>query len=154
MVENYLTGIFLRITGNTVEYVNAGHTDVLMKTPSKKNAVSVLGGNTDSFRGSFIGIEGLPDDYRTVTQELTGDTYLLLYTDCLTESRNLAGDELGADRLRDIFARTPAGNAKEVLAYLLDIFEAFTEAVPLRDDLTVIVMKYNHSGYLKTAGKN
>jgi EAL domain-containing protein (putative c-di-GMP-specific phosphodiesterase class I)/serine phosphatase RsbU (regulator of sigma subunit)/CBS domain-containing protein len=145
MVENYLTGIFLRITENRIEYVNAGHTDVLMKTPNRKNAVCVLGGNDDTFRGSFIGIEGLPDDYHTVTQELTGETYLLLYTDCFTESRNLAGDELGTDRLKEIFARTPAGSAKEVLAYLLDIFEAFTEAVPLRDDLTVIVMKYNNT---------
>ena len=143
MVENYLTGIFLRITGNKIEYVNAGHTDVLIKTPSLKNEVSVLGGNSGNFRGSFIGIEGLPDDYSTITQKFTNETYLLLYTDCLTESRNLAGDELGTERLKEIFARTPQGSAKEVLAYLLDIFEAFTEAVPLRDDLTVIVMKYN-----------
>ena len=154
MVENYLTGIFLRITENKIEYVNAGHTDVLVKTPAKKDCISVLGGSNSNFRGSFIGIEGLPDDYCTITQELTGETYLLLYTDCLTESRNLAGDELGVDRLKEIFARTPPGSAKEVLAYLLDIFEAFTEAVPLRDDLTVIVMKYSGNGSEKIHAKN
>lgn len=153
MVENYLTGIFLRITGNRIEYVNAGHTDVLLKTPSKSDTVSVLGGSTGSFRGSFIGIEGLPDDYLTVKQELTGETLLLLYTDCFTESRNLAGDELGTERLKEIFARTPAGSAKEVLAYLLDIFEAFTEAVPLRDDLTVIVMRYTPDKSVKMHAK-
>lgn len=40
-------------------------------------------------------------------------------------------------------ARAPQGtSAKQLLEYLIDIFEAFTEAVPLRDDLTVIVLKY------------
>lgn len=142
MVENYLTGIFLRITGNKIEYVNAGHTDVLMKASGQGKNISVLGTDAGNFRGSFIGIDGLPDDYHTVTHELAGGTYLLLYTDCLAESRNLAGDELGTERLKDIFARAPRGTAKEVLAYVLDIFEAFTEAVPLRDDLTAVVMKY------------
>jgi EAL domain-containing protein (putative c-di-GMP-specific phosphodiesterase class I)/serine phosphatase RsbU (regulator of sigma subunit) len=145
MVENYLTGLFLRIKENKIEYVNAGHTDVLVK--SADGCVSVLGGTDGGFRGSFLGIAGLPDDYRIVKTGLAGETYLLLYTDCLTESRNLAGDELGGERLCDIFARAPHGPAEKVLSYILDIFEAFTEAVPLRDDLTVIIMKYTGSGH-------
>lgn len=39
-------------------------------------------------------------------------------------------------------ARLWGSSAKQLLEYLIDIFEAFTEAVPLRDDLTVIVLKY------------
>lgn len=39
-------------------------------------------------------------------------------------------------------ARALGSSAKQLLEYLIDIFEAFTEAVPLRDDLTVIVLKY------------
>ena len=66
-----------------------------------------------------------------------------MFTDCLTESRNLAGDELGIELLQKILAKAPEGtSAKQFLEYLIDIFEAFTEAVPLRDDLTVIVLKY------------
>jgi EAL domain-containing protein (putative c-di-GMP-specific phosphodiesterase class I)/serine phosphatase RsbU (regulator of sigma subunit) len=139
LVENYLTGIFLRIRGNTVEYVNAGHTDVLMKTA---DTVTTLGEDVHNFRGPFIGIDGLPGSCQTVTTGLSDETYFLLYTDCLTESRNLAGDELGAERLRKIFARASAGSAQTVLTHIIETFEAFTEAVPLRDDLTVIVMKY------------
>lgn len=172
MVENYLTGVFLRIKGDQLEYVNAGHTDVLIAVPTacsisketftqlespvietkfdSMTEVNVLGGSNGSFRGSFIGIEGLPDDYRTVTVTLTEGTFLVLYTDCLTESRNLAGDELGSDRLRSIIKQyliekskaDKSLSAKNLLAYILDVFDAFTEAVPLRDDLTVIIMKY------------
>lgn len=39
-------------------------------------------------------------------------------------------------------ARALGLKRKQLLEYLIDIFEAFTEAVPLRDDLTVIVLKY------------
>ena len=63
-VENYLTGILLRITDSEIEYVNAGHTDLLCIGGKRK--VSVAGGANGSFRGSFLGIEGLPDNFETV----------------------------------------------------------------------------------------
>ena len=140
-VENYLTGILLRITDSKIEYVNAGHTDLLCVDSKRK--VSVAGGANGSFRGSFLGIEGLPDNFETVDIPLEKNSCYIMFTDCLTESRNLAGDELGIELLQKILARAPQGtSAKQLLEYLIDIFEAFTEAVPLRDDLTVIVLKY------------
>lgn len=140
-VENYLTGIILRITDSKIEYVNAGHTDLLCIDSKRK--VSVAGGANGSFRGSFLGIEGLPDNFETVDIPLEKNSCYIMFTDCLTESRNLAGDELGIELLQKILARAPQGtSAKQLLEYLIDIFEAFTEAVPLRDDLTVIVLKY------------
>ena len=69
-----------------------------------------------------------------------GDTFLV-YTDCLIESRNLAGDELGIDLLKKIFLKTKENKAKDILKSLIESFDAFTEAVPVRDDLTVIVLK-------------
>lgn len=145
MVENYLTGLFLRVKDNQVEYVNCGHTDVLVKTTDKssKSEVSVLGGTDGAFRGMFLGMDGLlPSGCKTIEYHVEKDTYFLLYTDCLVESRNLAGDELGVERLQHIFGNAPASSSKKVLEYVLDIFGCFTEAVPLRDDLTVIVLKY------------
>lgn len=140
-VENYLTGVVLRISGRHVEYINAGHTDVLVKNPDGPGSVSVLGGNDGSFRGHFLGVPDLPCGFLPVHAEADAGTIFLLYTDCLTESRNLAGDELGPERLADILQNAPGNSAKETLAYVLDIFAAFTEAVPLRDDLTVIVLR-------------
>lgn len=144
MVENYLTGAVIRVNKQAVEYVNAGHTDVLVKNGNApgKSTVSVLGGENGNFRGSFLGIPDFPEEWKTVRTEAVKGTTLLLYSDCLTESRNLAGDELGTERLKEIFSRSPDGSAQDTLAFLKDIFDAYTEAVPLRDDLTVIVLKY------------
>lgn len=136
-VENYLTGILLRVEDNKIHYVNGGHTDVFLRN---KEGVSVLG--SQESKGHFLGIQDLPMECKTVTKGLSpGDTFLL-YTDCLVESRNLAGDELGEERLKEIFGKIRDGSAGEMLYELTDIFEAYTEAVPLRDDLTVIILKY------------
>ena len=144
MVENYLTGIFLRVKDSLVEYVSAGHCDVLVKSYGADTCkTGILGDKDGSFRGRFLGIPGLDGEkFETVKANVKKDTYLLLFTDCLIESRNLAGDEMGIDLLQKVFKKAPKGKAKEVLDYVLDSFNAYTEAVPLRDDLTVIVMHY------------
>ena len=141
-VENYLTGLFLRIDGKNVEYVNAGHTDVILKK-SGMTETEILGGESGKFRGMFVGLSGLPSDLcSTVKYTCKKDDTFVLFTDCLLESRNLAGDEMGLKRLREIISKAPDGTPEEILSYILDIFNAFTEAVPVRDDLTVIVLKY------------
>lgn len=143
MIENYLTGVFLRVKGNLIEYVNAGHTDVLLKkNDSKKKEVSILGSNIKDFRGSFIGIHGLPEEFKVVTERVEKGDSIILFTDCLIESRNLAGDELGIDLLQKVVKKIESKSAKEILNSIVDSFDAFTEAVPVRDDLTVIVLKY------------
>ena len=104
----------------------------------------VLFRSNENLRGSFLGIPDFPTSYSTIEKELHEETTLLLYSDCLTESRNLAGDELGVERLHDIFERAPNGTAAEILEFVIDIFDAFTEAVPLIDDLTILVLKYKN----------
>ena len=103
----------------------------------------ILGGESGKFRGMFVGLSGLPSDLCSTVKYTCkkGDTFVL-FTDCLLESRNLAGDEMGLKRLREIISKAPDGTPEEILSYILDIFDAFTEAVPVRDDLTVIVLKY------------
>ncbi len=144
--ENYLTGIFLRFKAGQVEYVNAGHTDVLVLKDGKTNILGQdenAAENNDDFRGTFLGIDGLPDTYKPVKLPLVKGAYYILFTDGLTESRNLSGDELGIDMLKKILARTEKDlPAKKLLSYLMDIFFCWTEAVPVKDDLTVIVMRY------------
>lgn len=147
MVENYLTGVFIRTDGNKLEYVNAGHPDIFIKNGGEKT--KILGTGVKNFRGSFIGIEGLPDDFKTVEEKIEPDSYILLYTDCLVESRNLMGFELEQNSLMKIFDRAcssvspdTAKKTESVLNSIISSFESFTEGVPLKDDLTVIVLHY------------
>lgn len=137
-VENYLTGVILRIQDNVVEYVNAGHTNVLVK--NKKT--HVFADKQNKVRSRFLGIPDLPVEFNSITAKIPSDTYFLIYSDCLTESRNLAGDELGEKLLIKILDKITEKTASGVLKSLLESFDAFTEAVPVKDDLTVVVLKY------------
>ena len=140
-IENYMMGIILRINDNVVEYVNAGHTDVLVKNTK----TFILSDKQHKYRGRFLDIPDLPVEFTSISAKVPEDTYFILYTDCLTESRNLAGDEMGTELLMKVFASSKAATANGVLKDVLESFDAFTEAVPIKDDLTVIVLKYEGS---------
>ena len=71
-----------------------------------------------------------------------GDS-LILYTDCLNESKNLAGEEFGENRIAEAFADSGIGTAKNKMDYVLERFNKFTEGAEVKDDLTVIVLQYN-----------
>jgi phosphoserine phosphatase RsbU/P len=63
---------------------------------------------------------------------------LVLYTDGITEGRNLAGDEFGEDRLAETASRHRALPADEMLAGIMRDVEAFNGG-KYEDDATLIV---------------
>ena len=69
----------------------------------------------------------------------SGDS-ILLYTDCLSESRNKEGKEFGYEGITRSFSNAD-GAAQFQLDSILADFEKFTEGVPVNDDLTIIVLK-------------
>lgn len=141
-VENYLTGVFLRFKENIVEYVNAGHTDVFYKNV-KTGKTEILGDKDGKFRGMFLGMDGLHSDgCSTVKLEVQSGDFIILYTDCLIESRNAEGKEFGLERIKNLIDNCAAQNPKEMLTEILNQFNQFTKGVSLRDDLTIIVLQY------------
>lgn len=138
-IENYLTGILLRINGSKVEYVNGGHPALLCKSGTSGKVVPAQTKKQSS--GSLIGIPYLPTEFSGITFDVKSGDSLLLYTDCLYESRNAQGEELGAEGVKNIFAKCSSGSASSQLESLLELFNQHTKDVPLTDDLTVILLK-------------
>ncbi|MCR4790576.1 MAG: serine/threonine-protein phosphatase [Treponemataceae bacterium] len=139
-IENYLTGILLRIDGNKVEYVNGAHPALLCRSgTSGKVTPAVLKG--DDASGSLIGIRDLPASYTGINFSLKRGDSMLLYTDCLYESRNAEGQEFGAENVAKIFSQVGNGSAQDQLAHLIKQFRDYTGDVPLNDDLTAIILK-------------
>ena len=139
-IENYLTGILLRINDNKIEYVNGAHPAMLCRSGATgrvtKAALNAEGGD-----GSLIGIRELPASFTGINFSMKSGDSVLIYTDCLYESRNSEGEEFGAERVADIFAQAGSGNAQDQLSRVIRQFRAYTGDVPLNDDLTVIVLK-------------
>jgi sigma-B regulation protein RsbU (phosphoserine phosphatase) len=140
-VDNYITGILLRFTENRVEYVNAGHTDLLMKS-GRTGEARIVAPQAESFRGHFLGIDSMDEAFSMLRFTVQAGDSLLLYTDCLVESANNAGDQYGTDRLIRIFGGAgPDKSAAELANIITGDLRRHTGSQSLRDDLTVIVLK-------------
>ncbi|MCU0848400.1 MAG: SpoIIE family protein phosphatase [Spirochaetes bacterium] len=140
-LDNYLTGVLLRLSGGEIEYVNAGHPDMLRRTAG--GGVQRAGGNAGENKGYFLGFGEMDRPYGSFEFKMEKGDSLLLYTDCLTESVNAAGREYGESGVISSFERAGDGTAREALDRILRDFHGFTEGRPPGDDLTVIIIKKN-----------
>lgn len=70
------------------------------------------------------------------------DDALILYTDGLTESINVHGEEYSDERLIESVKTYGSGNAQSILKHLIDSVQRFSGDAGQLDDLTLIVVKH------------
>ncbi len=138
-IDNYLTGILLQFNGNTVEYANAAHTELLMKRSDSAQVRAVNRQDRD-FRGMVLGVPEIRQKHTTLKFTVNRGDMLLLYSDCLLEQKNSEKEEYGMDRLMKAFQTAPNKSAGEVLEHIIESFHAFRGEEPMADDLTAIVL--------------
>ncbi|HQO01635.1 MAG TPA: SpoIIE family protein phosphatase [Spirochaetota bacterium] len=140
-VDNYLTGLVLRFDGGTVEYVNAGHPDLLMKKFST-GAVRMVVPKDEDFKGSILGIREIEQSFRVLKFRMEEGDCLFLATDCIYESSNSEKLDYGQGRLERAFAAAPRdATADGILQHILNDFYQFIGDRGVSDDLTVLVVK-------------
>lgn len=140
-VDNYLTGMVLRFDDDTVEYVNAGHPELLIKKRAS-GSVRVVEPRDGDFKGSILGIGEIDHSFRTLKFRMDEGDCLFLATDCIYESSNEEKLEYGQARLEEAFSSAPEqGTADEILQYILNDFSRFIGDRGVSDDLTVLVIK-------------
>jgi serine phosphatase RsbU (regulator of sigma subunit) len=90
----YITSFFVIYDNKTktIKYSNAGHTRALYYRANKKKVLAL---DTNGF---FIGLS-IDNNYEEKTLPVDPGDRLLLYTDGITEIKNLKGDEFGENRL-------------------------------------------------------
>jgi phosphoserine phosphatase RsbU/P len=140
-VENYLTAIMLRMEGDTIEYVNAGHTDLAFRRAGKARANFLVPSGASDFKGPPLGREGISAPYRSVKFTLAAGDSLLLYSDCLIDSRDESGTAFGTEGLLSAYGRAPADSAADMLEYILDDWHFHLGDAEVVDDLTVLILK-------------
>lgn len=127
--EKYATGILasLDIAGN-LEYVNCGHIPPLLARTTAVERLREGGMPLGLFAGA---------DYTTARAQLRAGDRLLLVTDGVTEVENAAADFFGEERLEQALA----DNAS--IERLLATVDEFRGAVPMRDDCTLLELRYH-----------
>lgn len=135
----FLTGILLRFEGNTVEYANAGHADLLHISNGKAELVRNADGS--AVKGSLLGFDSIRSDYEVLRFSITQGDFLVMYTDGIIEAQNKSGEQFGMDRLIASCENAKFSSARDFLNSVISDLDMFREDVSLTDDCTIVVMK-------------
>jgi len=140
-LDNYVTCVLLRFEGDSVEYVNAGHPDILHKVRSTGEVRSAGEDSGKTYRGEPLGV-GLDHRHPSTVQfrVMKGDI-LLIFTDCILDAQNRRNERYGIERLMESLRAAPDGSAAEILDFIISRFFSFVYKGDLKDDLTVILVK-------------
>lgn len=143
-VDNYLTCIMLRFAGEEIQYVNAGHPDLIRKDAA--SGIQPIQSDGAAVQGAFMGHEGMIEFFEESNHEYrfamkAGDTFIL-FTDGLVEARSPENIEFGMENIKRILAEAPpTATAAELIARFVDAGERHRSGAPLSDDITIVVVK-------------
>jgi phosphoserine phosphatase RsbU/P len=121
----------------TLHYCNAGHNPPLLYRESRSGS-----GQGDWLHPTGAAI-GLVEEFafRDKTITLLPDDTLLLYTDGVTEARNLQGAEFRPQGLIDFMQQHAQAPAPDLVRELRRTLQEYTAGQPLADDTTIVAGK-------------
>jgi len=134
--ESSFVSLFLAeidVTGRRLTYVGAGHEAYLLRADGRDQRLASTGfppGVTDAW----------PSDPPPPTALEPGDL-LLVCTDGLIEAMSPAGEPFGGPRLLAAARSLPGRPAAEVVEHLFAEVTGFIGGGPVKDDITLIVLK-------------
>lgn len=137
-VNLYITGMILRMDGDQVEYSNAGHPDLLHYKSSLKKVEKVIDPDSAT-KGHPIGIFFPVAEYSSISFPVESGDFLVLYSDGLTEYRNLTGEQFGIIRLTDAISSSMSVDAAGIMKNITDSLNGFSGDTKPGDDITIIV---------------
>ncbi|KGR90271.1 serine/threonine protein phosphatase [Ureibacillus massiliensis 4400831 = CIP 108448 = CCUG 49529] len=118
----------------TFSYASAGHSlpEVIRKDTTQFDIPSV--------RGIMLG--GLPNQvYKEEKVTLAEGDLVFLYTDGIVEAVNKANEMYKVDRLKDVLRSVVSKNIKTIEETVIEDIKVFTEGLPQRDDITMVLLK-------------
>lgn len=118
----------------TLKYCNAGH-----NAPFLVTADSLIRLETG---GTVVGLFDF-SQYDTGETQISSGDLLVIFSDGLTEAVNSADDEFGDDRLAAVLETVRGRSASDALAAVLKAVTDFAGTEPPRDDMTVMVLRFN-----------
>jgi steroid delta-isomerase-like uncharacterized protein len=120
----------------TFTYSNAGHQPPLLLTSSGTTVLEAGGPILGVFEDAAF-----PEG---AVQLALGDR-IVTFSDGVTDATAPDGTDFGMTRLIGEVSARPEGSADDLLAYLLQTFQAFADVSPATDDVTIAIAQYHGS---------
>lgn len=141
-VENFLTAALLRLGDNgTVEYASAAHTEILYRGATKPRALLLKPTGGREYKGPVLGREGIESPYTSVRFALKPGDAILVYTDGFDEAKNVDGEPFGVAGVLEAFSTAPAGDATQMLDFVVREWRFHVSGTRIADDTTAILLK-------------
>ncbi|MDM7916410.1 MAG: PP2C family protein-serine/threonine phosphatase, partial [Candidatus Eisenbacteria bacterium] len=116
-----------------IRYANAGHDPPLVRKTTGE-IVEMTGG------GLILGM--LPQIvYEEGEATLERGSLLAVFTDGVTEARNVDGDFFGSDRLAEFLRLADGTPCSDILQGIVERVQDFSEGTPQADDITIVLMR-------------
>jgi sigma-B regulation protein RsbU (phosphoserine phosphatase) len=134
--DRFATCFLARVGGNrlTVNFANAGHNFPIVLPASGGWRYLEEGGIPLGIHPTFT--------YGEESMALAPGDSILMYTDGITDARNLEGEDFGEERLTRLAERLPRElTADEIVRAVADEVSRFTAGADQMDDITLVALK-------------
>ncbi len=116
-------------------YVTGGHDGPVL--------VHADGSGSELPRTGGIALGVIPNSkYECRTVTVTPGDIVVLYTDGVTEARNVAGGQFGMERLCSVFDGNPPADPEAAIRGVFDAIRDFIGDAPQFDDITCVALQY------------
>ncbi|WP_074644039.1 PP2C family protein-serine/threonine phosphatase [Treponema bryantii] len=137
-IQNYLTGILVRLYENKFELVDAGHpAPILYKKKTGECSFVQLGEKAVG----VIGIAGFPVYYESLYYDFEDGDELILFSDGVIDIKNEKDEYFGKERLLEAAKLNIEKSAAEQVSFIANSIYSFCGTREQNDDLTIIVLK-------------
>ncbi len=117
----------------TINYVNAGHNPPLLIRDGK--IVKLDKG------GIILGVMKTFVPYLSESIQLKKDDVLILFTDGVTEAKNIDDEEFSDEKLESLSIEISSSNSNDIMNRIKDEVQAFAKGTTQSDDITLAVIK-------------
>ncbi len=137
-IQNYLTGVLVRLYEDKFEFVDAGHpAPILYKKRTGECNFIELGKKAVG----AIGIAGFPVYYESIFCDFEDGDELILYSDGVIDIKNERDEYFGKERLLEAAKIVLDRSSAEQVSFIANNIYSFCANCEQNDDLTIIVLK-------------
>ncbi len=138
-IENYLTGILLRIKGKKIEIVNAGHPSPIIFR--KTSGECAFFDEKRQFSSSVVGLSAIDAYFKQTEFEMASGDELILFTDGVKEALNSEHAEYGSNRILNSVHNAVQNDFENQIHTILSDMGHFTENTEQSDDITIVIIR-------------
>ena len=138
-IENYLTGILLRITDDKVEIVNAGHPAPIIFR--KDTFDCSYFDEKHKYSSSVIGLSSIDSFFQDTEFKMNSGDEIFLFTDGVKEALNKERNEFGNMSLLNSVKNAVQGTFEDQINMILSDMGHFTEDADQSDDITIVIIR-------------